>query len=271
MSARRFPAPCRQALAAMAVVFVAGAWGQGALPGAPRAGASGGASTTAGSNTPSASTAARFIESCQQALDQGRAQAGCQGTLYPAEVNRLKEEALRTKNPQLLTLLGDAYQNNRTGQSDIGQAYRWYVLAAVRGDPRAMQRLSQLYRAGTGSPDDKVKALGYARLAQRLAVPGSKMAGEAAQAVRKLGADMASEEMVLADGFADELEKGIQRKPIGSSASTEDTTVAPPMSPASPVGIPGLAGAQPAPPLTPAPPGRLPDGSLGTSDAELQH
>ena len=125
---------------------------------------------------PAQTSGARFVEACQQALERGQVNAGCQGPLYASEIARLKEDALRSNNPNLLTLLGDAYQSNRTGISDIGQAYRWYLLGAVRGDPRAMQRLSEMYRNGRGAPADNVRAMGYARLAQKLAPPGSASA-----------------------------------------------------------------------------------------------
>ena len=154
----------------------------------------------------------RFIENCQQALERGEVPPGCQGPLYPSEIARLKDEALRSRDPALLTLLGDAYQGNRSAISDVGQAYRWYLLAAVRGDPRAMQRLSELYRGGSGAPQDRVRALGYARLAQRLAVPGSKTASDAAQASASLGGSMASEELALADRFAGDLETQLRQQ-----------------------------------------------------------
>ncbi|RYZ05054.1 MAG: sel1 repeat family protein [Comamonadaceae bacterium] len=158
---------------------------------------------------------ARYVESCQQAMERGVANLGCQGPLYASEIARLKEEALRTNNPSLLTLLGDAYQSNRSAVSDIGQAYRWYLLGAVRGDPRAMQRLSELYKNGRGMAQDNIKALGYARLTQRLAPPGSSSAQQAAEVIGTLGSEMAAEEVVLAERFAAELERGL-RQPDGA-------------------------------------------------------
>ena len=82
--------------------------------------------------TPGATTGARFIESCNEALERGVAELGCQGPIYRNELERLKREALNTQNPQLLSFVGDAYQNPRSGLGDMGQAYRWYLLAAVR-------------------------------------------------------------------------------------------------------------------------------------------
>jgi hypothetical protein len=166
---------------------------------------------------------ARFVENCQQALERGNVPAGCQGSLYANEIARLKEEALRSNNPALLTLLGDAYQGNRSAISDVGQAYRWYLLAAVRGDPRAMQRLSELYKGGRGTPNDNVKALGYARLAQRLAVPGSKTATEASRASASLAGTMASEEVKLADRFAVDLEATLRREGAQAADLTATT------------------------------------------------
>lgn len=186
---------------------------------------------------PGGDTGARYVESCQQAIERGIVNPGCQGPLYASEIARLKEDALRTNNPNLLTLLGDAYQSNRSGVSDIGQAYRWYLLGAVRGDPRAMQRLSELYKSGRGAPQDNIKALGYARLAQRLAVPGSASAKQATDTINSLGNDMAAEEVVLADRFASELESKLR----GQSAAPGTASAAPAMVPA-PAGGPAPGG-----------------------------
>ncbi|SIQ71761.1 tetratricopeptide repeat protein [Pseudacidovorax sp. RU35E] len=199
--------------------------------------------TPAGANTaPSAAAeaGARFVESCQQAIERGMVNPGCQGPLYGSEISRLKEDALRTQNPALLTLLGDAYQSNRSGISDIGQAYRWYLLGAVRGDPRAMQRLSDLYRNGQGVPKDNIKALGYARLAQRLALPGSQNAKGAAESINSLGHEMAAEETALADRFASELEAQMRQAPGAAASGTP--------------GMPGTASPPPAAALGPAGP-----------------
>lgn len=197
---------------AAAAVASEGAGGGGSAPGSP----------TAVTGNPGQSTGARYVESCQQAIERGIVNPGCQGPLYAGEISRLKEDALRTNNPNLLTLLGDAYQSNRSSVSDIGQAYRWYLLGAVRGDPRAMQRLSDLYKNGRGVSQDPVKALGYARLAQRLAVPGSASAQQATEAIGTLGREMATEEVVLADRFASELEQSL-RQPPGSAEAVGDT------------------------------------------------
>lgn len=203
---------------------------------------------TAGAPGASGARGARYVESCQQAVESGVVPAGCQGPLYASEIERLKEDALRTQNAGLLTLLGDAYQSQRSGLSDIGQAYRWYLLAAVRGDPRAMQRLGELYQDGRGAPQDRVKALGYARLAQRLAGPGGATAQRAAASIGRLGSDMAAEEIVLAERFASELERHLQVRgpapagPAPASAGAVDGTPSV-RSTTSPV-LPGLGAAQ---------------------------
>ena len=190
-----------------------------------------------------ADNSVRFIENCQQALERGEVPPGCQGPLYPSEIARLKDEALRSRDPALLTLLGDAYQGNRSAISDVGQAYRWYLLAAVRGDPRAMQRLSELYRGGSGAPQDRVRALGYARLAQRLAVPGSKTAADAAQASASLGGTMATEELALADRFAGDLESQLRQQgavPLAGEQAAVPTGAGPRAEGGSPAGQGGI-------------------------------
>jgi hypothetical protein len=152
---------------------------------------------------------ARFLESCQQNIEQGISSPACQGAVYIKEINNLKEEALRTNAPELFTLLGDAYKNNDSPIADVSQAYRWYLLAAVRGDARAMQRLAELYQdGGKGVPQDKVKAAGYERLARRLSGGNNP-----APIINKLGSEMAIEETALAQRFADEFAKIIQRPP----------------------------------------------------------
>lgn len=150
---------------------------------------------------------ARFLESCQQNIEQGINSQACQGASYIKEINSLKEEALRTNTAELFTLLGDAYKNNGSPIADVSQAYRWYLLGAVRGDARAMQHLAELYQDGAkGVQQDKVKAAGYQRLARRLG--GDK---NPAPIISKLGSEMAIEETALAQRFADEFEKIIQR------------------------------------------------------------
>ncbi|MDA7419091.1 sel1 repeat family protein [Xenophilus arseniciresistens] len=232
------------ALAQTTYGTVTGPAANAARASAAAAGADASAAATAGATgavpgTPAQTSGARYVEACQQALERGQVNAGCQGPLYASEIARLKEDALRSNNPNLLTLLGDAYQSNRTGISDIGQAYRWYLLGAVRGDPRAMQRLSELYRSGRGAPVDNVKAMGYARLAQKMAPPGSASAQQATQAIESLGRDMAAEEVGLAERFAAELESGLHAQGAGAGTA------------------PGMAGAlpgQPAPGAASAPP-----------------
>lgn len=205
---------------------VPAATAQGVLP-APAAGA------------PAASTGARFLEACNLSLQKGVTDLGCQGPLYRNELQRLQREALATQNPQLLSLVGDAYGSRRSGLADAGQAYRWYLLAAVRGDPHAMQRLAEMNRQGTGTPQDRVKALGYARLAQRLGLPGTTAAGQdVAQAIDQLGAEMAAEEVALAERFAAEL----QAQVLQASAPAPAAPAAPAATPLAPPGggVPGL-------------------------------
>lgn len=187
-------------LAALLLALVAPAWSQ--APQAPP--------TRQGAQASEAPTGARFVESCQQALEHGVVPPGCQGPLYAAEIDRLKNDALRTQNPALLTLLGDAYQSPRSGMADLSQAYRWYLLGAVRGDARAMERLGVLHGEGRGAPRDPVRALGYARLSERLSRQGCQSARAAAATIRKLGSEMAAEEVVLAERFAAELEAALR-------------------------------------------------------------
>ncbi|MBD9392014.1 sel1 repeat family protein [Acidovorax sp. ACV01] len=164
---------------------------------------------------PGATAGARFLESCNEALERGVAELGCQGPIYRNELERLKREALNTQNPQLLSFVGDAYQNPRSGLGDMGQAYRWYLLAAVRGDPRAMQRLTEMNRKGQGVPKDNVRALGYARLLERMAQPDTGTHRNVLSVINELGAEMAVEEVALAERFASELEARIQRQAAG--------------------------------------------------------
>src|SRR5690606_5149472 len=124
--------------AAIGVALQAPAWAQ--LPPAAAtapAPAQGNPAPSPTPPAPGATAGARFLEACNEALERGVAELGCQGPIYRNELERLKREALNTQNPQLLSFVGDAYQNPRSGLGDMGQAYRWYLLAAVRGDPRA--------------------------------------------------------------------------------------------------------------------------------------
>ena len=217
---------------------------------------------------PSASASARFLEACNQSLEKGITDLGCRGPLYRNELEHLQREAVATQNPQLLSLVGNAYENPRAGLADVGQAYRWYLMAAVRGDPRAMQRLSEMNRRGSGVPQDKVKALGYARLAQRLGAPGTSAAAhDVAQAINELGSEMAAEEMALAERFALELQAQVLRHGPGVTDPVQVTpppsTTAPSQPPATSPSLPGRSlpgvplSAMPAPAA--APPGsRLP-------------
>lgn len=159
-----------------------------------------------------ASTAARFIENCNEALRRGVVDPGCQAPIYRNELERLKNEAITTQNPNLLSFVGDAYRNPRTGFGDMGQAYRWYLMAAVRGDPQAMQRLSEMNRSGLGVPKDNVKAMGYARLVQRMTQPGGGTKPNVVSIINELGDEMAVEEIALAERFATQLEAQIRRE-----------------------------------------------------------
>ena len=203
------------------------------------------------SNLPSPNTAARFVQSCNDSLERGVSDLGCQAPIYRNELERLKREAVSTNNPQLFSLVGQAYGNPRNGLGDLGQSYRWYLLAAVRGDPIALKRLSDLNRAGQGVPQDNVKALGYARLADRLSIPGSGEQRNAARVINQLGDEMALEEVALAESFANQLQAQIQhhtgQQPLGAQPPSADV-------PRSAGAVPGMAptGAQPSgtPPFT---------------------
>jgi len=161
------------------------------------------------------STAARFIQNCNDALERGVVAAGCQAPIYRNELERLKSEAITTHNPRLLSFVGDAYLNPRSGYGDIGQAYRWYLMAAVRGDPQAMQKLAEMNKAGTGVPKDNVKAMGYARLVQRMTQQGVTEQTNMVSLINELGDEMAVEEIALAERFAGQLEAQIQRQAGG--------------------------------------------------------
>jgi hypothetical protein len=198
---------------------------------------------------PPTTSGARFLESCQQNIEQGINTQACQGAAYIKEINSLKEEALRTNTPELFTLLGDTYKNSGSPIADVGQAYRWYLLGAVRGDARAMQRLAELYQdGGKGVPQDKIKAAGYERLARRLGAGKNP-----APIISKLGTEMAIEEMALAQRFADEFEKIIRRPSSDTphkrdaAKDKQDTSKAPSLIllPMDAMSIPGAGSVQP--------------------------
>ena len=170
---------------------------------------------TAAANAAAPSAAARFVESCRDALARGTAEPGCQQPMRPDMLQQLKSDAITTQNPRLLSFVGEAYEDRRSGMADYSQAYRWYLMAAVRGDARAMQRLAELNRNGMGVAQDKVKALGYARLAEQLGAPGTKAAGGVAQTIKELGSQMATEELALAEKFALEMEAAVKRQAGG--------------------------------------------------------
>ena len=170
-----------------------------------------------------ANTSSRFVEACNSAENNGQPTPGCHNVpqLRGNELEQLRQEALRTRNPQLMTMVGDAYQNRRTGSGDISQAYRWYVLSAVRGDPQAMARLSEMYRRGQGTAPDRVKAMGYAKLAQQTA-PDSAAGKQAAQTVQTLSKSMAGKELAQADRFAAELAQQMGAMPGGMAGGAQN-------------------------------------------------
>lgn len=221
--------------------------------------------------TAGATAGARFLESCNEALERGVAELGCQGPIYRNELERLKREALSTQNPQLLSFVGDAYQNPRSGLGDMGQAYRWYLLAAVRGDPRAMQRLSEMNRKGQGVPKDNVKALGYARLLERMAQPDTGTHRNVLTVINELGAEMAVEEVALAERFSSELEARIQRQ--SNTGAAEAGAESRPAVPAAGVARPGSAlpgmSAVPRAPAGTAAPAAAPGSALPGTPAKV--
>jgi TPR repeat protein len=199
---------------------------------------------------------ARFIESCNEALERGVPELGCQGPIYRNELERLKREALNTQNPQLLSFVGDAYQNPRSGLGDMGQAYRWYLLAAVRGDPRAMQRLSEMNRKGQGVPEDNVRALGYARLLERMGQGDPAAQRNVLSVINELGAEMAVEEVALAERFASELEARVQRQAAleGGDKGAEPRHPGAAAAPRAGGGLPGMSAVPRTPAAAPVPP-----------------
>lgn len=187
------------------------------------------------------SDAVRFLQSCQQAQAGGRVDPACEGAAFSNQLDRLQAEAMRTRNPALLSLVGDAHE-----QAMSADAYQWYLMAAVRGDPYAMARLADLYNAGRGVPRDRVKAFGYARATQRLALPGSAAAARAERLLSDLGRELSAQELALAERFAMEMQglpdqgrrlPGLRLGPhVGAGASlphdgaatTEDASQPPP-------------------------------------------
>ena len=199
------------------------------------------ATAPAAANPVSATTAARFVEDCNEAMERGVATLGCQAPLYRNELERLKREAVSTQNPQLLSFVGDAYRNPRSGLGDMGQAYRWYLMAAVRGDPLAMQRLSEMNRKGIGVPKDNVKALGYARLVQRMSQPGGAAQPNVVSMINELGDEMAVEEVALAERFAGQLQERIRREgSLDGAADAGGTTGAGSLTVTPERGLPGV-------------------------------
>lgn len=92
-----------------------------------------------------------------------------------------------------------------------------------------MQRLSEMNRKGQGVPKDNVRALGYARLLERMAQPDSSTQRNVLSVINELGAEMAVEEVALAERFAAELEARVQRQtaPDGSDKGGDRGAAAP--------------------------------------------
>lgn len=204
-------------------------------------GAAGGANP-AGVNSGNAgnTNAARYVQACQDALRSGQTGLGCSGDLFNNELRQLETQALQTRNPALLTLVGEVYRNEKMPVTDMGQAYRWYLMAAVRGDAMAMERLSQMYQRGSGVPADPVKALGYARLTQQFAQQSRRGGGDIARTIQRLGSEMAVEEVALSERFAQEMEARISQGKATGSVSLSAPA-------ASKSSIPGAGGAFGAP------------------------
>lgn len=220
-----------------------------------------------------ASNSSRFVAACQDGLARDQLQPGCRGVFQGSEIERLKEEALRSNSGRLYSLLGAAYDDDRSGSANLAQAYRWYLLAAVRGDARAAQRLSEMYQTGRGAPEDRVRALGYARLTQRLSSPDSSVARQARRAESRIGRGMASDEIDKADQFAQEMESAVQQQRVLPHAAEHpelapSPTVGAAPAPSTryptsaPTGIPGLpgdrTGVSTGPALPPAARGNVP-------------
>ncbi|WP_226858543.1 hypothetical protein [Diaphorobacter aerolatus] len=110
----------------------------------------------------------------------------------------------------------------------------------------ALQRLSELNRTGQGVPKDNVKALGYARLVERLSPPGSAQQRNVVTMISELGNEMALEEVALAVSFADQLEAQIRRQ-SGDPASGAENAAAAGHSAAPATNNPSLPGMAPSP------------------------
>ena len=81
-----------------------------------------------------------------------------------------------------------------------------------------MQRLTEMNRKGQGVPKDNVRALGYARLLERMSQPDTGTHRNVVSVINELGAEMAVEEVALAERFASELEARIQRQAAGEGS-----------------------------------------------------
>ena len=86
------------------------------------------------------------------------------------------------------------------------------------------------------------KALGYARLLERMAQPDSGERPNVLSLINELGAEMAVEEVALAERFAAELEARIQRQAAGSGGDAA-AQAAPAAGPSrAGGGLPGMSG-----------------------------
>ena len=89
---------------------------------------------------------------------------------------------------EVLRVVCEGLQWLSGGKADAVQASKSAISQArSRLGPEVMQRLAELYQTERNAPDDGIRALGYARLTQRLAAPGPRTAAQAAAAARKLG------------------------------------------------------------------------------------
>lgn len=113
---------------------------------------------------------ARFIEACNEALERGVAELGCRGPIYRNELERLTARGLNRKTRSCFRLWATPTKTRAPAWATWGRPTAdtcWPPCAATG----AMQRLTEMNRQGQGVPKDNVKALGYARLLERMAQP----------------------------------------------------------------------------------------------------